>query len=418
MTEGVTLSHTDTWETPRSVRLHSGTVVLVPDYSKTYNVAPGSAGGSKAIARFIPPRLARVVLLWIACALPFVATLRGTDSPLLAPELTPEQLGVAFKRLSASVMGWAMRVSDYRQIIIAVHKRAGLSTTRDEIEDDEADDEADVDQAFGAAQANHGTDVHKRRYGTDAGQVGQLDAFLLAHFYRLSKHHWALLHIADDRPTPPKGPGGSPERGPEPPCKAERSGTPEGVSDVVLHALAKLTTSVNALRDARAAPEPLPLHEWGGVGVLDPRTVAIRDDVRDASRRLYPQSVHAFGGSLPLAAAVQRSLDSPGVLVVVLPTGAGKSSLFYVPALLRPGIVVVIVPLLALKDDIVRRGHGLGLGVVAWSPDATRHALPVDTRLVVAGAEEALTPGFQEFLVDCESRGEGVRRPPPHCAAR
>ncbi|WP_246206853.1 RecQ family ATP-dependent DNA helicase [Methylocystis heyeri] len=67
------------------------------------------------------------------------------------------------------------------------------------------------------------------------------------------------------------------------------------------------------------------------------------------------------------AEALEAVLDSRDVLMVA-PTGAGKSLLYQLPAMLRPGLVVVVSPLIALMRDQLRRLAELGL------PAATLHS--------------------------------------------
>jgi len=51
-------------------------------------------------------------------------------------------------------------------------------------------------------------------------------------------------------------------------------------------------------------------------------------------------------------------------LIAVLPTSAGKSGIFQVPALVRPGLVVVVSPLVALMADQVHKLKQLGIPAV------------------------------------------------------
>lgn len=62
--------------------------------------------------------------------------------------------------------------------------------------------------------------------------------------------------------------------------------------------------------------------------------------------------------------AISRVL-SGGDACVLLPTGAGKSLIYQLAGLLRPGVTVVVAPLRALIDDQDRRLHELGIDRVS-----------------------------------------------------
>lgn len=59
----------------------------------------------------------------------------------------------------------------------------------------------------------------------------------------------------------------------------------------------------------------------------------------------------------------EPEIDTISRQIVVLPTGAGKTLCFQLPARLLPGLTVVIYPLLSLMADQVRRAEAAGLGV-------------------------------------------------------
>ena len=64
--------------------------------------------------------------------------------------------------------------------------------------------------------------------------------------------------------------------------------------------------------------------------------------------------------------------DPPRTQLVLLPTGAGKSLCFQLPALLLPGITVVVFPLLSLIEDQRRRLEELGIPGVVLRGGQTR----------------------------------------------
>lgn len=67
---------------------------------------------------------------------------------------------------------------------------------------------------------------------------------------------------------------------------------------------------------------------------------------------------------------VLRHVLSGQDCLAVLPTGSGKSMTYALPALIRPGLVLVISPLIALIRDQVRRFAGQG--VACASLDSTQ----------------------------------------------
>jgi ATP-dependent DNA helicase RecQ len=60
-------------------------------------------------------------------------------------------------------------------------------------------------------------------------------------------------------------------------------------------------------------------------------------------------------------AAIVAQLAEGGDALVLMPTGGGKSLCYQIPALLRPGVGVVVSPLIALMQDQVEALHQLGV---------------------------------------------------------
>ncbi|CDF40458.1 ATP-dependent DNA helicase RecQ family protein [Chondrus crispus] len=80
--------------------------------------------------------------------------------------------------------------------------------------------------------------------------------------------------------------------------------------------------------------------------------------------------------------------------LVVLPTGAGKSLTFMLPAFThKTKVMVVVVPLVALQLDLIKRCEDAGIQACQWNARDVAGA-----RIVVASAEHLSSPDYQCFL--------------------
>src|SRR5829696_6659344 len=101
--------------------------------------------------------------------------------------------------------------------------------------------------------------------------------------------------------------------------------------------------------------------------------------------------------------ACQAALDGKDVLVV-MPTGSGKSLCYQLPGLLRDDLTVVVSPLVALMQDQVEalaaRGLGDRVALInaqqdgSSNADALRRAAAGDLRLLYVAPERFAAPGF------------------------
>jgi ATP-dependent DNA helicase RecQ len=82
--------------------------------------------------------------------------------------------------------------------------------------------------------------------------------------------------------------------------------------------------------------------------------------VREELERLL-QAYFGYSSFRPGQLEVIESVLQGNDTLAVLPTGAGKSLCYQLPALVRPGTVLVISPLIALMEDQVRQLHQRGI---------------------------------------------------------
>jgi RecQ family ATP-dependent DNA helicase len=93
--------------------------------------------------------------------------------------------------------------------------------------------------------------------------------------------------------------------------------------------------------------------------------------------------------------AIDAIVAGKSHVVAVMPTGAGKSMLFMLPAWAEQGgTTVVVVPLIALRGDMMRRCRKLGISCAEW--DSRRP--PDAAAVVLVTPESAVREEFATFL--------------------
>lgn len=112
---------------------------------------------------------------------------------------------------------------------------------------------------------------------------------------------------------------------------------------------------------------------------------------------------------------VIQHIIAGGDALVLMPTGAGKSLCYQIPALIRPGVGVVVSPLIALMENQVDALTQLGVRAAflnssldAQSNDAiTAQLLKGELDLIYVAPERLLSSSFQ-YLLDKLNSGVGI----------
>src|SRR5574343_1491721 len=78
----------------------------------------------------------------------------------------------------------------------------------------------------------------------------------------------------------------------------------------------------------------------------------------------------AFRG---MQADIIEHVSQGGHALVLMPTGGGKSLCFQIPALLRPGVAVVVSPLIALMQDQVAALREAGVKAACLNSATSQH---------------------------------------------
>ena len=104
---------------------------------------------------------------------------------------------------------------------------------------------------------------------------------------------------------------------------------------------------------------------------------------------------------------MQVVLDGVGQVVTILSTGEGKSLLFMLPSILPSvGTTVVMLPLIGLKHDMIRRLDCMGLGYKVWECTEDEE---VGCPLVFVSVDKAVGLTFRLYLNRLEA-GNGLDR--------
>jgi superfamily II DNA helicase RecQ len=129
---------------------------------------------------------------------------------------------------------------------------------------------------------------------------------------------------------------------------------------------------------------------------LDARTerwTRLRDiDAEAQLKRMMGPHSEFREGQKEVIIAIARG-QSP--IVSVMPTGAGKSLAFMMPAYAEPGgTTIVVVPLIALRSDLQRRCQQLGISCVEWDPRQSADGASI----VLVTPESAISESFMTFI--------------------
>ncbi len=128
----------------------------------------------------------------------------------------------------------------------------------------------------------------------------------------------------------------------------------------------------------------------------------------DAQEKL--KRVFGYDSFRPLQAEVIDNLLQKRDSLAIMPTGSGKSLCFQLPALLFPGLTVVVSPLIALMEDQVEQLRELGVpaaflnSTVAYSDylETTGRIRSGEIKLLYAAPETLLRPETLMLLDRCQ----------------
>src|SRR5271167_3182736 len=105
------------------------------------------------------------------------------------------------------------------------------------------------------------------------------------------------------------------------------------------------------------------------------------EDVKTALKRCFGFDHFRAGQE-----AVVRDALAGRDLIALMPTGGGKSLCFQLPALLQPGVSLVVSPLIALMQDQVRQLEDNGIASTFINSSLRREEIEKRTVAMLRGA--------------------------------
>jgi hypothetical protein len=357
--EVTTMRHRNGVLQDRNIFVTDGQIMTVVRYHKSQS----QWDKPKIVPRFLPPQVGQIMAVYLAYLQPFqeyltVEVLGGSFSDYVwGDEQGPwktDRLTRLLKRETGKRLGVELHTLDYRHTAVGIGREVvgesfskGYQDEVGEVEEAEMDEE---EESALELQNSRTTVMGVGYYSVRLDIVKHLSVRSVETFRPLSTRWHQFLGLA----------GGD---------GAQATWTGERV--------------VERTRMRKRQRQEENRREGPGRRVL---AVTTREErVRRAMQQVLRQEEVGFR-SVQQEQAMYAVLDGQTPLVVVLPTGGGKSLLFTVPAVLEAGgVTVVVVPYRALIEDLVQRIQGCGVDCMEWKHGETNPAAVVVVSADVAG---------------------------------
>jgi len=415
-TELLSLRFQNTQGGLRNVFLDRGLIMLVTGYHKGYN----HSGYTKVVYRYLPKPVGELLVYYLWLVIPFwnsvtafLSSTRSTElievpSPYIWPpdlatlgkKATPEsstsgaiatatsfrktwntpRLSRALSSIFRSTTGQEIGISQWRHLNKAISRRylrnidlegSQLPGSDSEDSDSSSGDEGGAqgsrprNSAYDA-QAGHSGSTGRNIYGrlVNEGPFGSAEARVSMRAISLAWHAFLGFSVSEgDRGSSRLLPTSS-----SPSTAVERPVGRKRRSSTLYN-----TTQPDRSRETR-------------LGEL--REV----DLPGALQELLGPAARFRGRQQEVLQAIFHG-ESP--ILVVQPTGSGKSLSFLLPAFKSPySTSIVVVPLISLQEDLHRRSTQLRISSIVWDPSNPF----IEARLVYTTPESFFSDAFSQFL--------------------
>jgi len=398
----------------RNIYVIDGRVAYVTRYHKSQALF----GEAKVIPRFLPWRVGQLLAIYLAYVQPFSETLDQKTNGLPRSDhlwhdkngsWSCEHLTKILTQETAIRMGIRLTTQDYRNVAIDMGREyIGAEFMRDLPKTDEMPHE-DSDVVVSAVDlaAAHGKEIAER-YGVRSDIIRNLSDESIRIFGAIGLQWHLLLGLDSKKPstsvkhhrelsysTPPQSLAPKRSRSQ---LRTERQLVfmPPVISPSQSGLLTPASSGLSGYEspsslDSMIFPSQPQPSEIRTTGVLPVTSIPIysSEEIQEGLKKVLSQEEPKFRSD-EQKEAVFAALDQQSPLIVVLPTGGGKTLTFTLPATLRdPGVTIVVAPFNALEKDYMRRLRLSQIEHVVWHHGEARYA-PV----VVVSADKAATTDF------------------------
>lgn len=366
--ELLSVRHRNTENSSRNIFIEDQLVVLAVRYHKGFHVS----NDIKIIHRYLPREIGSLVVRYLWLVLPLAERLDALRHPdptkftsartalLWSPDpqtdrpWSSERFRDVLQRESKiGLHGQALNIASWREIAIAISRRflrtssAFSGSDYDPSHSDETPDD-ESEETYQDLQSGHSAHIAGVVYAREMQEAPGTIAFRRTIFRNISQDWHQFLGFPAESPAVVR------ER-----QKRKRAPWETEQEENQFQRRYQLAT---------AEPEQALQHFMG-----------------DSLVRFRSKQKEAFQ-------AIQRG-DSP--VVAVLPTGAGKTLLFLLPAWVSKGLTVVVVPLIALRTEFYERCIQMGISCAVWDSERP----PDEASILLVTPESALTTSFRTFLL-------------------
>lgn len=135
------------------------------------------------------------------------------------------------------------------------------------------------------------------------------------------------------------------------------------------------------------------------------RSGIVLNDIKDALKKYY-----GYDKFRPGQKKIINTILSGRDALIVMPTGAGKSICYQIPALMKDGIALVVSPLISLMQDQVRNLKEMGIRGAYLNSSLTPGQIALATenakkgmyKIIYVAPERLDTPNFLNFAINSD----------------